>query len=172
MCPACRVAASWRCVPYVTAKTALFSHPNRATAGGFPVNNYSSNFPAAHGRWRRRLAIDYDLSERSSRHGSALTIGTETHSCKACSLDSRTERSRGERRLAGGAGIRIAASACCASTTSCQLARRDAAEICAGDRGVDRADPGSLEGAACRSQETEADDDVRGFLDSRYGPVP
>jgi hypothetical protein len=45
---------------------------------------------------------------------------------------SRTERSRGERRLAGEAGIRITASACCGSPCSCQLACRDAAELAPG----------------------------------------
>jgi hypothetical protein len=70
-----------------------------------------------------------------------------------------------------GAGIRIAASASCPSPSSCQLACRDAAEVCTGDRGVDRADPGSLEGTPCRSQEKKADDDVRGFVDSRYSLV-
>ena len=57
------------------------------------------------------------------------------------------------------------------SPSSCQLACRDAAELCTGDRGVDRADPGSLEGTPCRSQEKKADDDVRGFVDSRHSLV-
>ena len=33
------------------------------------------------------------------------------------------------------------------------------------------ADLGSLEGTPCRSQEKKADDDVRGFVDSRYSLV-
>ena len=66
MSPACRAEALWRCVHCATDRTALSSQPGRVAGVVFPVKNCSNNFPAVHGRWRRRRVIDYDLSEHSS----------------------------------------------------------------------------------------------------------
>ena len=76
-----RLVAWWHCggasVPAEQTRTALSSQPGRVTRRGISGKELLKQLShAVHGRWRRRRGIDYDLSEHSSGHGSALVVGT------------------------------------------------------------------------------------------------